>query len=1259
MTIHDTFAQFRSPLRLKFLSVPCAALCILSLVLSGDLAAQEQLVSSATRAAEIPLPTPEEVFPAPSATGRTLWKPINLDGPLTTPVRVSNVHRLTDERTIAQLNASSPVTPIPGQEAVSNPTEAAASEKAAKAADPPAQETVAETTPKTITLEEIQRRQTLVEQQTDLPEETKTQLLQSYHRATESLRLLAESVKKTTSLKAERDQAPELIKTVRTELNTPAAKTDLQIEPQSSVSDLERRKLVDDEQANEAIRALEAWEARAKVRSERKPQMAALIEKTKQQITEAKNALEAPAVEGESANATLARKTEQEAFLMLLQQQLEQYRVEQSRYEALSEYFPLERDKLIRKKNVFEKRLENWKVAITEARRLESERQAREAKQKLRETHPALREIAERNTVLTEQRKLAHSNLESATETLAEIEEQYETISKSYQDMLDKESLGALSTGVGMLLRNQRNRLPSITRYRQKRRFAEQEISRLQLELLPLQDERDELSDLETHVESVLSKLGQISTMSEEEVHSMTLGLLDDRRKYLDDLISDYNVAMQTNGDIDAKGRLLVEQIAEYENFIDERILWIRSASVVGPTTIPRAIVGARKVFSAENIDRSVERLSTDLQEYRWAYLIALVTSLAVLGLTNRIRVLITRLVDKSNHHVSSNVVSTLIAIGLTVISASVLPVGLWALGWRLSSVATADFCLACGDALKTTALAFWSMEVFRQLCRKHGIAEKFLEWSSKSMRAIHWQLLVLLTTGLPLMFLTALADSYQEGYWADSVGRVAFVLFCTILTVMAARMLKPSGKILRNLLKENQDGLMYQTRKFWYPAAILAPAALGALSLYGYQYTAEQLLIRLQFTFWLSMSIVIAYTIVTQWMLVARKKLAMDQARARRAATLAANQQATSESATSPVPVVEIPQVDLSALNQQMIKLLRVVACVVFLSGSWMIWSQVMPALQVFNRVELWPTIVNLSEAVDIGEGQTTIQTVTRQEWVTLGDLFVAIGVMVVAVLASKNLPGLLELSILQRLPLDHGERNAVTTMCRYACTLIGVIFACRTIGIGWSSVQWLVAALTVGLGFGLQEIFANFVSGLIILFERPIRIGDVVTIDNVTGSVNRIKIRATTIVDWDRKEYIVPNKEFVTGRLLNWTLSDKTNRIVINVGVAYGSDVDLALQLLMKVATDHPALLSDPGPVSTFEGFGDSNLSLVLRAYLPNLDNRLKVITELHREIDLEFRKAKIEIAFPQMDLHVRDINAAGLQLPTTEQSGQSKAA
>jgi len=180
-------------------------------------------------------------------------------------------------------------------------------------------------------------------------------------------------------------------------------------------------------------------------------------------------------------------------------------------------------------------------------------------------------------------------------------------------------------------------------------------------------------------------------------------------------------------------------------------------------------------------------------------------------------------------------------------------------------------------------------------------------------------------------------------------------------------------------------------------------------------------------------------------------------------------------------------------------------------------------------------------------------------------------------------------------------------------------------------------VAAVSFGIGIGLQEIVANFVCGLIILFERPFRVGDVVTIGDQTGKVTRIQIRATTVTDWDRRELIVPNKEFITGKLINWSLSDPITRVVIPVGVAYGSDTQATEKLLLKIARENLMVLSQPEPSALFLGFGDNSLNFELRVFVTGLGNRLPATHHLHLAIEREFREAGINIAFPQRDIHL----------------------
>jgi len=173
------------------------------------------------------------------------------------------------------------------------------------------------------------------------------------------------------------------------------------------------------------------------------------------------------------------------------------------------------------------------------------------------------------------------------------------------------------------------------------------------------------------------------------------------------------------------------------------------------------------------------------------------------------------------------------------------------------------------------------------------------------------------------------------------------------------------------------------------------------------------------------------------------------------------------------------------------------------------------------------------------------------------------------------------------------------------------------------------------------LQEIFANLVSGIILLFERPIRVGDTVTIGNVTGNVCRIQMRATTLIDSDLKELIVPNKTFITSQLTNWTLSDATTRIVLPIGIAFGSDVEFSHALMLKTVKETPLILEEPEAFVVFVGFGESTLDFSIRAFVSNPINRWHVIHDLNMRLEKALYEHKIEIPYPQRDVHVRTSN------------------
>lgn len=309
-------------------------------------------------------------------------------------------------------------------------------------------------------------------------------------------------------------------------------------------------------------------------------------------------------------------------------------------------------------------------------------------------------------------------------------------------------------------------------------------------------------------------------------------------------------------------------------------------------------------------------------------------------------------------------------------------------------------------------------------------------------------------------------------------------------------------------------------------------------------------------------------------------------------------------------------------AAEQQMegfVRMLFVLLTLGLLAVAWGIDDQ---ALKTLEEVQIYSLH---------GAGDTP-------EFITAADVVRFVLYMGIMVWLLRHLPGIYEFAIFPRVNLDEGAKYAILTISRYGIFTVGIIMALSQVHLDLGRLGWLIAAIGVGLGFGLQEIVSNFFSGIILLVERPIRINDIVTIGNVTGTVRRINIRATTILNFDSQEVLLPNKDLVTQSVTNWTRGDTVNRLVIEIGVAYGSDLDKVTSLLMEIATNDPDVLDDPKPSVTFTNHGDSALEFVVRVFIPSPSFLLVVRDRLNRTINREFQAHGIEIPFPQRDIHIR---------------------
>ena len=227
----------------------------------------------------------------------------------------------------------------------------------------------------------------------------------------------------------------------------------------------------------------------------------------------------------------------------------------------------------------------------------------------------------------------------------------------------------------------------------------------------------------------------------------------------------------------------------------------------------------------------------------------------------------------------------------------------------------------------------------------------------------------------------------------------------------------------------------------------------------------------------------------------------------------------------------------------------------------------------------------------------------------------------------------------ILANSDLEPGLQGSITAIAVYLFWGLSVILALSVLGISTTSLALAFGALGVGLGFGLQAIFNNFISGIILLFERPIQVGDEVEINGIWSTVKKINVRATVVQTYDNASLIIPNSEFISSVVKNWSFKDRRIRRDIIVGVAYGSDIDLVRETLLDIAVQKTEVLNFPKPDVVFDDFDDSALTFRLRIWI-DVDHVISVPSEIRFEIDRAFRELDIEIAFPQRDIHVRSI-------------------
>ncbi|WP_318364120.1 miniconductance mechanosensitive channel MscM [Enterobacter sp.] len=569
----------------------------------------------------------------------------------------------------------------------------------------------------------------------------------------------------------------------------------------------------------------------------------------------------------------------------------------------------------------------------------------------------------------------------------------------------------------------------------------------------------------------------------------------------------------------------------------------------------------------------------------------------------------------------------TLRTVFWSILVASPLPV-LWAtLGYGLRAAWPYPLAVAIGDGVTATVPMLWAVMICATFARPNGLFITHFAWPRARVARGMRNYLLCIGLIVPLIMALIMFDNLNDREFSGSLGRLCFMLICGALA-MVTLSLKRAGIPLYVDKTGSSDNM---GNHLLWNLLLSAPLIAMLAAMVGYLATAQALLARLETSVAIWFLLLVVYHIIRRWMLIQRRRLAFDRAKHRRAEILA--QRARGEEdphhTTSTEGLVEVDEseVDLDTISTQSLRLVRSILMLIALLSVIVLWSEIHSAFGFLENISLWDVT-------------STVQGVESLEPITLGAVLIAILVFIITTQLVRNLPALLELALLQHLDLTPGTGYAITTITKYLLMLFGGLVGFSMIGIEWSKLQWLVAALGVGLGFGLQEIFANFISGLIILFEKPIRIGDTVTIRDLTGSITKINTRATTISDWDRKEIIVPNKAFITEQFINWSLSDSVTRVVLTVPAPADANSEEVTQLLYTAAERCSLVIDNPPPEVFLVDLQQGIQLFELRIYAAEMGHRMPLRHEIHQLILAGFREHGIDMPFPPFQMRLETL-------------------
>ncbi len=811
---------------------------------------------------------------------------------------------------------------------------------------------------------------------------------------------------------------------------------------------------------------------------------------------------------------------------------------------------------------------------------------------------PALEILAASTQEYLNDRKDLDVKIQSVEANLVEFQAMSTQVSDLLDTMKKRLSISGNSPNVGALIQRGLHNLPDPHELNARRKTISQLVREIQIDLLELEIDRGENPWLRPEIDSFVNPKGASKKTLMYFINRNTVVELVDRRNtILDDLIRDKNRYFETLVAIDVAITQTVNSVDDFHVFAVTNSIWIPDRSklngkdLVQIPEIMGHVASSFSVFLVATFSKSSDRLGLVVAIFFLLILVAKFLKKYVHP--HRIKTL-----HESNiWHLSVSFLFEVFVAGIVVFFIKGL---IWVIDAPNvnSVVMTYPLKETLAAMVKPVSICF----LLYRICGDNNIGVLQYRWSIDSARLIRRIFRRVLLPCILLLFTAGFIYRFEVEQGKEAGSRI-FYLAGMVFSIFAMyKIFHPQDGIFANVRTRsflNSIGFRY----FIHWLLILWPSFLAILLTLGYVVGVGVFYSRTVSSLWLVGVMAVAsgfYMRLTRSMrlralLVWRKKRRED-----------------------PVNGEMGIGVDWREFRDQGRELRKMLGAFLFLVGITYIWIDTIPALGALWEFPLLQT-------------ETSVL-------LTIGQLCRVLVCIVATFILSIQLPNILQVLIFSNIgTVTQGNRYALSTLLSYLVVIAGITWGSIILKIEWSSLQWIFAAVSVGLGFGMKEIFGNLFAGIMLLFERPIRVGDVVTIGVNTGKVHRIRIRSTTIRQGDKREVIVPNMDIITGQLVNWTLSDSMTRLELLVRTSMDADVDQVIGILEEEMRNSDKVLEKPEPFAILQEIGESALVFCCYAYVSEMRLRKFAKTDIQRKVLERFREQGISIPYPKYDIRM----------------------